>query len=56
VTACERAIQVHGAVGTTWESSLHRYYKRAIALGALDGSPRRHRTRLWEELSAGAAG
>src|SRR5581483_8356951 len=29
VAACERAIQVHGGIGFTWEHPLHRYYKRA---------------------------
>ena len=29
VAACERAIQVHGGIGFTWEHILHRYYKRA---------------------------
>nr|MDQ3957473.1 acyl-CoA/acyl-ACP dehydrogenase [Actinomycetota bacterium] len=27
VTACEKAIQVHGGIGFTWEHVLHRYYK-----------------------------
>ncbi|MBB4660437.1 acyl-CoA dehydrogenase family protein [Conexibacter arvalis] len=46
VDACERAIQVHGGIGTTWESPLHRYYKRALSLAALDGPPTRHRARV----------
>ena len=46
VDACERAIQVHGGIGTTWESPLHRYYKRALSLAALDGPPARHRARV----------
>jgi alkylation response protein AidB-like acyl-CoA dehydrogenase len=29
VRACERAIQVHGGIGFTWEAPLHRFYKRA---------------------------
>ncbi|MBD0329106.1 MAG: acyl-CoA/acyl-ACP dehydrogenase [Thermoleophilia bacterium] len=29
VAACERAIQVLGGIGFTWEHVLHRYYKRA---------------------------
>lgn len=51
VTACERAIQVHGGVGTTWESILHRYYKRAIALTTLDGPAWRQRSQVWSELA-----
>ncbi len=34
VRACERAIQVHGGMGFTWEHVLHRYYKRALWLRA----------------------
>jgi alkylation response protein AidB-like acyl-CoA dehydrogenase len=43
VTTCEQAIQVFGGVGTTWETPLHRYYRRAIALVAYSGPPTRHR-------------
>jgi alkylation response protein AidB-like acyl-CoA dehydrogenase len=34
VRACERAIQVHGGIGFTWEHPLHRYYKRALGIRA----------------------
>ncbi len=34
VRACERAIQVHGGIGFTWEHVLHRYYKRAQWIAA----------------------
>jgi len=37
VTACERAIQVHGGIGFTWEHPLHRYYKRALGISAIFG-------------------
>ena len=37
VAACERAIQVHGGIGFTWEHVLHRYYKRAQWLDAFGG-------------------
>jgi alkylation response protein AidB-like acyl-CoA dehydrogenase len=37
VAACERAIQVHGGIGFTWEHPLHRYYKRALGISALFG-------------------
>jgi len=37
VAACERAIQVHGGVGFTWEHALHRYYKRAQWIDAFAG-------------------
>jgi alkylation response protein AidB-like acyl-CoA dehydrogenase len=39
VSSCERAIQVHGGTGFTWEHPLHRYYKRALALTAFGGHP-----------------
>ena len=35
VRACERAIQLHGGTGMTWEAPMHRYYKRALLLHAL---------------------
>jgi alkylation response protein AidB-like acyl-CoA dehydrogenase len=34
VAACERAIQAHGGIGFTWEHPLHRFYKRALAIGS----------------------
>jgi len=37
VAACERAIQVHGGIGFTWEHVLHRYYKRAQWIDAFAG-------------------
>lgn len=30
VHVCETAIQVHGAMGVTWEFPLHRWYRRAL--------------------------
>jgi alkylation response protein AidB-like acyl-CoA dehydrogenase len=30
VTAAERAIQIHGGIGMTWDSILHRYLKGAM--------------------------
>ncbi|HEX2195621.1 MAG TPA: acyl-CoA dehydrogenase family protein [Actinomycetota bacterium] len=43
VFACERAIQVHGGIGFTWEHVLHRYYKRAQWIDSFDGPGARHR-------------
>jgi alkylation response protein AidB-like acyl-CoA dehydrogenase len=43
VLACERAIQVHGGIGFTWEHDLHRYYKRAQSLEAFEGNGAEHR-------------
>ena len=43
VSACERAIQVLGGIGFTWEHVLHRYYKRALWIQAYGGYPAAHR-------------
>jgi alkylation response protein AidB-like acyl-CoA dehydrogenase len=50
VSACERAIQVHGGIGFTWEHPLHRFYKRAQWLQAFDGFPARQRAEIAAEL------
>jgi alkylation response protein AidB-like acyl-CoA dehydrogenase len=44
VAACERAIQVLGGMGFTWEHPLHRYYKRAQWIAAFDGPPAAQRS------------
>jgi alkylation response protein AidB-like acyl-CoA dehydrogenase len=41
--ACERAIQVHGGIGFSWEHVLHTYYKRALAIQAFAGHASVHR-------------
>jgi alkylation response protein AidB-like acyl-CoA dehydrogenase len=46
VAACERAIQIHGGIGFTWEHVLHRYYKRALWLEAFGGRPHEQREAL----------
>lgn len=43
VLACEKAIQVHGGIGFTWEHVLHRYYKRAQWIDTFEGAGARHR-------------
>jgi alkylation response protein AidB-like acyl-CoA dehydrogenase len=50
VAACERAIQVHGGMGFTWEHVLHRYYKRALWIQAFGGYARVHRARIAAHL------
>lgn len=40
------AMQLHGGIGYTWESGIHRYHKRAMLNRALFGSPAAHRRRL----------
>ena len=46
VGACERAIQVSGGIGFTWEHPLHRWYKRALGIAATFGWGADHRRRL----------
>jgi alkylation response protein AidB-like acyl-CoA dehydrogenase len=50
VRACERAIQAHGGVGFTWEHPLHRFYKRALGIGANLASAPELRRRVAAEL------
>jgi alkylation response protein AidB-like acyl-CoA dehydrogenase len=50
VSTCERAIQVHGGIGFTWEHPLHRFYKRAQWIQAFDGFPAVQRAEIAAEL------
>jgi alkylation response protein AidB-like acyl-CoA dehydrogenase len=50
VAACETAIQLHGGVGVTWESVLHRYLKHAMSLGALGGRAAHLREAAFREI------
>lgn len=54
VFACERAMQVHGGIGITWEADPHLYLRRAVADDAWLGSARHHRRWLGAALVAGA--
>ena len=54
VAACERAIQVHGGIGFTWEHVLHRYYKRAQWIEAFWGFPAEQRAEVATWLLEGA--
>lgn len=44
--ACRTAIQVHGAMGYSWEVDLHFFLKRALALASWWGDARFHRKRV----------
>jgi alkylation response protein AidB-like acyl-CoA dehydrogenase len=46
VAACERAMQVHGGMGFTWEHPLHLYYKRALRIQAYGGYAREQRAKI----------
>ena len=51
--AARVSLQVHGAIGYTWESDLHLFLKRAWALGEAWGSAADHRARLLQSLLDG---
>ena len=46
VLAAERALQVHGGIGMTWEADPHLYLRRALFGDAWAGDGRRHRLAL----------
>ncbi len=50
--AARVALQVHGAIGYTWECDLHLYLKRAWALAEAWGSSTDHRSLVLESLLA----
>ena len=50
VTACERAIQVHGGIGFTWEHVLHLFYKRAQWIDTFEGSGHNQRAEIADTL------
>jgi alkylation response protein AidB-like acyl-CoA dehydrogenase len=50
VLACEHAIQVHGGLGFTWDSVLHRYYKRAQWLDAFEGGQGQQRATIADAI------
>ena len=46
VAAAGTAMQLHGGIGYTWESGIHRHLKRAALDRSLFGSPAAHRRRV----------
>ena len=50
VLACERAIQVLGGIGFTWEHVLHRLYKRALWIQTWEASPAQLRAEVAHHL------
>jgi len=51
--AARVALQVHGAIGYTWECDIHLFLKRTWALAEAWGSAGDHRARLLDSLLAG---
>ena len=45
-----RAIQVHGGIGFTWEHNLHLYYKRAKSSGLMFGDATYHREQVAQQV------
>jgi alkylation response protein AidB-like acyl-CoA dehydrogenase len=56
VLACERAIQVLGGIGFTWEHVLHRLYKRALWIQTWEASPAQLRAEVAQHLLDGDRG
>jgi alkylation response protein AidB-like acyl-CoA dehydrogenase len=54
VEAARVSLQVHGAIGYTWECDLHLFLKRAWALSEAWGSAAEHRRRVLASLLASA--
>lgn len=50
VAAIQDCIQLHGAIGVTWEHNIHIYLRRAVANRAAYGTPEEHRKRLADLL------
>ncbi|HEY7946558.1 MAG TPA: acyl-CoA dehydrogenase family protein [Acidimicrobiales bacterium] len=50
--AARTALQIHGAIGYTWEHDLHIWMKRAWSLAAAWGDARTHRARLLDRMLA----
>ena len=49
--AARTAVQVHGAMGMTWEVDLHFFLKRALALNGAWGTPAYHRRTVMERIT-----
>jgi alkylation response protein AidB-like acyl-CoA dehydrogenase len=54
--AARTAIQVHGAMGYSWEVDVHFFLKRSIALSTWWGTPALHRRRVADRVLAGPLG
>ncbi|KCZ94246.1 acyl-CoA dehydrogenase family protein [Hyphomonas johnsonii] len=50
--AAREALHAHGGIGFTWEADQHLFYRRALQLDMVIGSPRMWRERLFEQVEA----
>ena len=48
--AARTAVQVHGAMGMTWEADVHFFLKRALALKTAWGTPAAHTATVIERI------
>ncbi|MBO6718474.1 MAG: acyl-CoA/acyl-ACP dehydrogenase [Rhizobiaceae bacterium] len=48
--ACRTAVQIHGAMGYSWEVDVHFFLKRALALASWWGDPRFHQERVAQRV------
>lgn len=55
IVAARHGIQVHGAMGYTWEADLQMFMKRAWALNASWGTRQFHRQRIADDIFADGA-
>jgi alkylation response protein AidB-like acyl-CoA dehydrogenase len=54
--AAHAAVQVHGAMGYSWEVDVHFLLKRSLALGQAWGTPTFHRARVAEHMFSAPLG
>jgi alkylation response protein AidB-like acyl-CoA dehydrogenase len=54
--AARESIQTHGGIGFTWEADQHMFYRRALFVETVIGSPGVWRQRLFDAVEAGAKG
>jgi len=56
VALAQDCVQLHGAIGVTWEHDLHLYLRRLTVNRALYGSPEEHRIILGDLANSAASG
>lgn len=54
--AARTAVQVHGAMGMTWEVDVHFFLKRALALKTAWGTPAQHSAKVIERMTGAPTG